>query len=380
MHTIGDPQDSVRVVHIAGTSGKTSTAYYTAALLQGQDYKVGLSVSPHIDTVAERAQINGTILSEEYYCLALTEFLQLVQKSHETLSYYEVLVAFMYWEFARQKVDYAVIETGLGGLLDGTNIVHRADKVAVITDIGMDHMEILGDSLAKIAAQKAGIIMEDGHVFMQKQSDDITQVVRRIAHSKKATVHTINPKSVSYPLMPSFQSRNLHLARSVVEYVIGCELSMHDIKASAKVYIPARMEVVQYKGKIVVLDGSHNQQKMHALVTGLRAQYGQQNISVLAAFGHNKRADIMDTLQELKSVSTDMIFTTFTHQQDEVRHAIDPQELGALWGSQPVAIADPQQAFGELLACDSPVLLVTGSYFLLHHIRPLMGLTYSQKS
>jgi dihydrofolate synthase/folylpolyglutamate synthase len=138
MDYLGNPQNRLSVIHIAGTSGKTSTSYYIAALLHATGKTVGLSVSPHIDTIAERAQIDLRPLEESDYCEQLGIFLELIEKSGIQPSYFEVLVAFMYWLFDRRGVDYAVVEVGLGGLLDGTNVVDRSDKVCVITDIGFD--------------------------------------------------------------------------------------------------------------------------------------------------------------------------------------------------------------------------------------------------
>ena len=153
MEHLGNPQNQLRVLHVAGTSGKTSTAYYCAALLKEAGKKVGLSVSPHVDTVNERLQINGQPMPEAEFCKVLSEFLDVVAESGIKPSYFELLVAMTYWEFARQKVDYAVIEVGLGGLRDGTNVIERADKVCLITDIGLDHTEILGHTLTKITGE-----------------------------------------------------------------------------------------------------------------------------------------------------------------------------------------------------------------------------------
>lgn len=115
MKLLGDPQENYHVIHVAGTSGKTSTSYYLAALLAKSDKKVGLTVSPHVDEVNERLQINLKPLSEKDYTKALSEFLEIIHKARINPTYFELLIAFAFWEFARQKVDYAVVEVGLGG-------------------------------------------------------------------------------------------------------------------------------------------------------------------------------------------------------------------------------------------------------------------------
>ena len=157
MLALGNPQNSYKTIHVAGTSGKTSTSYYIAALLGQTGKKIGLSVSPHVDNVNERVQIDLVPLDEHEYCQQFSTFLQIINKLRIKPTYFELLIAFAFWQFAQEKVDYAVIEVGLGGLLDGTNVIERSDKVCVIADIGLDHVAVLGNSLAGIAAQKAGI-------------------------------------------------------------------------------------------------------------------------------------------------------------------------------------------------------------------------------
>ena len=143
----GHPENQLKVIHIAGTSGKTSTAYYMAALLRAAGKNVGLTVSPHIDSITERVQINGRPLPDEQFCSELEQFLKIVKTAPQAPSFFELLYVFSLWVFARAKVDYAVVETGMGGLFDATNIVTRPDKICIITDIGLDHTHILGDTV-----------------------------------------------------------------------------------------------------------------------------------------------------------------------------------------------------------------------------------------
>jgi dihydrofolate synthase/folylpolyglutamate synthase len=156
---VGNPQDHLRVIHLAGTSGKTSTSYYIAGLLKAGGMKVGLTVSPHVTAITERVQINNIPLSETEFCRYMSEFLPLVTADEERLpSYFEVMMVFALWVFDKSNVDYAVVETGLGGLHDSSNICRRTDKICIITDIGVDHTHVLGDTIEKIATHKAGII------------------------------------------------------------------------------------------------------------------------------------------------------------------------------------------------------------------------------
>lgn len=379
MTFLGNPQDAVKMIHIAGTSGKTSTAYYIDALLRAKGYSTGLSVSPHIDVISERAQINSASLNEFEYCQDMTHFLSLVDQSKENLSYFEILVAFAYWEFAKHEVDYAVIETGLGGLLDGTNVVSRHDKVSVITDIGYDHQEILGNTLEQIALQKAGIIVPESHVFMQTQTKEITHAIKSVITTQNASLHIANSAKLDLDL-PLFQQRNLALAKYVADYILqqdgNVEIDGGTLQQAAKVHIPARMEEVVYNNCTVILDGSHNPQKLRALVLSVQKKYMIDNVPIMVGFGNNKHGNMHKSLAELRKVSTDIILTKFSDYQDELRAAIDPSFLRQICQSlnfeHVTVIDDPIQAFDALVHKNNGIVMVTGSYYLLNHIRPIV--------
>lgn len=267
MKYLGNPQDKLRVVHIAGTSGKTSTAYYIAAMLHAGGYKVGLTVSPHVDGINERVQINGRPLEEAAFTKEFTRFLKLIEQFDDEPTYFEVLIAFVYWLFYKRSVDYEVIEVGLGGLLDGTNVAKRPDKICVITDIGLDHMDVLGQTVDKIAAQKAGIIHPHNKVFSYVQSDKVMAVIRNVAAKNQAELHEITPSARSTPSdLPLFQRRNWYLANKVSEYILGTNgqsLSPAALATTVQTLVPARMEAIEVGDKTVIIDGSHKIGRAH---------------------------------------------------------------------------------------------------------------------
>jgi dihydrofolate synthase/folylpolyglutamate synthase len=380
MAYLGNPQDELKVIHIAGTSGKTSTAYYVTSLLTTAGYMTGLSVSPHIKQINERAQINLLPLPEAEYCEQLALFLELVDESTLQPSHFELLVAFAYWLFHKLGVEYAVIEVGLGGLLDGTNVVRRADKVCTITDIGLDHVEVLGDTLAKISAQKAGIIHHGNDVFMYAQSDEVMTVVKKISQEKKATLHVI----VDNPLhdgdaLPLFQQRNFYLAVNVVRFTLKREgrdeLTLAQLDRAALVHIPGRMDILSSHGKTLILDGSHNEQKITALVEAIENQFVGRDITLMVAFGQNKQSSVQKSLKLLRRLGSSIIVTSFTKGQDEVRRAIDPEQLAALAiqaGFTSVTIEpQPYKALALLEQSDTDVNLIVGSFYLLENLRTI---------
>ncbi|MBI3624293.1 hypothetical protein HY218_01525 [Candidatus Saccharibacteria bacterium] len=382
MDYLGNPEDQLTIVHVAGTSGKSSTCYYISAMLRAAGYTVGLTVSPHIDEVNERVQINGLPLPEKQFCRQLSQFLTSLEGFAAKPTYFEVLIAFMYWLFAQQPVDYAVVEVGLGGLLDGTNVAGRADKVCVITDIGLDHTHVLGQTVEEITAQKAGIIHPHNVVFSYQQSDAVMTVLREVCQQNQADLHEILPAaSTQVPRqLPLFQRRNWYLASHVAQYVLqraGHQgLSSDRLRQTANTLVPARMEVCKVGNKIVIVDGSHNEQKISTLLKSIRHKYPGQPLAMLISFGHNKSTSLPGNLRLLTRVASHMIVTTFKLGQDEVRLPINPKKIVEVChhqGFYDIAIEiDPEAAFQQLLKRPEQLLLVTGSFYLLNHIRPLI--------
>ena len=158
MRELGDPQDAYPTIHIGGTSGKGSTSTIVAAALQASGKRVGLHTKPHLRSMTERARLNGVPVSEERFAQLLESMMPAIERtteSHGRPTYYETLLALAFLAFAQENVDVAVIEVGLGGRLDGTNVI--VPHVAAITSIGFDHLDVLGETLEEIAAEKAGI-------------------------------------------------------------------------------------------------------------------------------------------------------------------------------------------------------------------------------
>jgi dihydrofolate synthase/folylpolyglutamate synthase len=381
MAFLGNPQNKLSIIHVAGTSGKTSTSYYLAAFLRSTGRTVGLSVSPHIDSLAERAQINMELLEEADFCRELTTFLTLVEQSGIHPSYFELFVAFMYWLFEKRGVDYAVVEVGLGGLLDGTNVVDLADKVCVITDIGFDHMNILGNTLPEIAAQKAGIILPRNHVFMHTQDEEVMGVIRQTCATKQAElIVTDEALPVEYGSIPAFQKRNISLAYQVICHVLpeanDQALFKKSIESVLMTYIPARMEEVTWRGKLLVLDGSHNEQKLRALAGSMSEKYGNTPLRIVAAFGQNKSVSLNHNLRVLRGLSETITLTKFDHGQDELRAAIAPEEVATIAKEENFSDihieTDPEKAILEAVDYPEKIILVTGSFYLLSQIRPFI--------
>ena len=383
MKLLGNPQDKLRIVHVAGTSGKTSTAYYLSALLVASGKTVGLTVSPHVDSVTERIQINNKPLSEAVFCRELTEFLAIIQKASEPPSYFELLYAFSLWIFVRHNVDYAVVETGMGGLFDATNVASRPDKICIITDIGLDHTHILGTTLPEIATQKIGIVHDHNVVFTYAQNDEVMTVFADWTNKHHAKLYSATQMAekqasgLDFSGIPKYQERNCLLAYKVYRHLVEQDnlrsLTSKVLRQTLHTYIPARMEVRTLEGKTIIMDGAHNTQKMSAFVDSFRGLYPTVKPAIVIALKHDK--DYQDVVDLLSTLAARIITTTFESTQDLPVHSMDPVVLAkAFNGRVPTqVIPDSSDALRALLQAPESVGIITGSFYLLSEIRNNMG-------
>ena len=375
MEFAGSPQDKQPAIHIAGTSGKTSTAYYTAALLRAAGKRVGLLTSPHIRTLNERVQIDLEPLPERQFCTELGIFLDVVEQSGVQLAYAELLYAFAFWEFARQRLDYIVVEVGMGGLLDPTNVMTRADKVCVITDIGYDHVQVLGATLPEIAAQKAGIIGRHNAVFCYKQDAVIIDAIQAAARKYHADLHILQPHYTepAFKKLPAFQRRNSHLALQAVQYVLERDgapgLQDRQLRQAAGVYIPGRMEVRRWKGKTIIIDGAHNGQKLTTLLASIAERYPARQVAAVVAFAETPGRNAEDQLAPFQHIASHVITTTIPAAalagMHPSRSAVTLLAAARKYAIDSEVIPDMPQAIQALLARSEAVLVVTGSLYLV---------------
>lgn len=220
---LGYPERSFKSVHVAGTNGKGSTSHMIASVLQEAGYKTGLYTSPHLKDFRERIRINGKMIPED----AVVDFIESHKEfltKHE-LSFFEMTVAMAFDHFSREKVDIAVIETGLGGRLDSTNII--TPVLSVITNIGFDHTDMLGDTLTKIAGEKAGIIKEQVPVVIGEYHSETYSVFEQKANDKNAPIYLaseFNKNTFSTDLMGAYQSKNLQTAYVALQNITGYQI------------------------------------------------------------------------------------------------------------------------------------------------------------
>lgn len=262
---LGEPQENFRTIHVAGTNGKGSVSHMLASVLQESGYKVGLYTSPHLKDFRERIKINGLEISQEaviHFTAANRHFFE-----NEQMSFFEMTVGMAFQYFAEEKVDIAVIEVGLGGRLDSTNII--SPEVSVITNIGFDHMSILGNTLEKIAAEKGGIIKRDTPVVIGEYQGETYPVFQKMAAEKNSplfSAENFKGKLLKSELQGTYQEKNVRTVLMTVEVLREKNWSIPPKAVEKGLFYVAtntglrgRWEVLQETPK-VICDTAHNKE------------------------------------------------------------------------------------------------------------------------
>lgn len=398
MRTLGYPQLTYPIIHVAGTKGKGSVSSLCASALQAQGYKVGLYTSPHLYDYAERIQINGVQISHGEL-VALVDELRPYLEPGTKLTTFEITTAMAMLYFARHHVDVAVLEVGLGGRLDATNIVHP--KVSVITSISLDHVNVLGKTLEAIAAEKAGIIKPGIPVVVAPQVEAARMVVSQIAAEKAApltqvgndyqyVLHSFSldgqvieiwPVSkggeageivtLNIPLLGQHQVENAATAYAVLKVANqnGITLSEEAIQRGfAAVSWPGRFEILQQDPPLVV-DSAHNQDSARRLKIAMGDYFPGR--SYVLVFGASEDKDIAGMFAELLPNAKQLIVTRSFHPR-----AANPEDLVRLAEAYvcPTLVAESVadavfQAQKE--AGSDAVVLVAGSIFIAAEAREL---------
>ncbi len=326
LEKLGNPQNSFKSVHIAGTNGKGSVSAMTAKVFQNADYKTGLFISPYVINFRERIQINGEFISEN----DLVKYAELVKETNIALTEFEFITATAFLYFSDKKCEIAVIETGLGGRFDATNSINNV-IASIITKISLDHTSILGDTIEQITREKCGIIKKAPVITSFNQCDKAMSVLKEynpIIPDKSALQilksdikgNTYIYKGVEYTtsLIGSHQIENSVL---VIEAVKSCGLNISDEivkKSLSETYFPARLEVIR-KNPLIILDGAHNPDGAEALAEFLKSYNGKA--AAIIGMMHDKDVDtvLKTTLPYIyKAVAVEVNGLTRSMKADEL--------------------------------------------------------------
>lgn len=409
---LGNPQDKIKVIHIAGTSGKGSTAHLMSHILKSQGFSVGLSISPHIFDIRERMQVNNALPSEKlilkYFNQILPAILKMEKCKYGMPTFFEINVALAFFMFAEEKLDYAVMETGLGGTLDATNTVSSKNKICIITKIGLDHTEILGNTIAKIASEKAGIIQKQNLVISQKSSDrsSVTgnQVIRSRCDEKNAELYTIEPainyssistapretvfnfnfqktnlQEIKLGLVGKHQTENCALALTCLSILSERDKFQIEEKALRKslekISIAGRFEIKKIGKNKVIIDGAHNPQKMDAFTSNLSAIFPNQKFVFLLAFKKGK--DFKQMMNKIIPLADKILLTGFsTTGMDNYWNSIDNKEISEFLKSQKFKnfeiIDNKKTNLAKIIKQQKKPVIITGSLYLIGSIYPFL--------
>lgn len=405
---LGNPHEQFKSVHVAGTKGKGSTCAMTASMLQACGYKVGLYTSPHLIDIRERIQVNGEMIPQADFARLVKQIEPLMARIKPMPTFFDVLTAIAFAWFAEQKIDIAVVETGLGGRLDSTNVLKP--EVTAITNISKDHMQQLGHTLPKIAEEKAGIFKPGVPAISVLQESAVEHVLKATAE-KVGAPFDVTGKSIEFsyrfessrmlgphnriclttansryehlavPLLGEHQAVNCGLALSILDKLKARGMNITEARAMeglAKTVIPGRMEIVSQVPRVIV-DGAHNAASLDAMMRAIGQHIPYDSMVVI--FGCCGDKDIPGMLERITSGADKVIFT----KVDSVRTA-DPEELAAryveLYGKMAQVASSLKEALeiANRAVTKEDLICITGSFYLVGEAKRLFQGTAAGQS
>ena len=388
MSLLGNPQEDYPIIHVTGTNGKGSTIAMLSSLFVHHGQRVGAFVSPHLIDYTDRFLINGNIMPEEEFEIVGNLVQQAETKlidEYEPLSFFEIMTAMTLVYFSRKKVEVALLEVGIGGLLDTTNIVHST--MSVITSIGMDHEEMLGNTLEEIAIQKTGIFKQNQAVILGKLPTEALKVAEVVGKAYNCDLHTFEREFKIEPyeeelifkrsdfqihiprlnLKGKYQLENAAVALECFlrfEKKIQFPIELSAIQESfQKVTWPGRMEVV-HQNPTVILDGAHNIHALKRFVETVK-QHGKLESQHTILFSALKRKHYIEMVDYLRKElpKARLVVTTF-----EYAGAIEKTD----YPSSEIEFVENAQQFIESYihkTSDQETLWITGSLYFISFVR-----------
>ena len=373
MAHVGNPHDKLRAIHVAGTNGKGSTSHLIAASLQAAGYKVGLFTSPHLVSLTERIRINGTPIPEEEVAAFITahkDFLDKVQPS-----FFETMTMLGFWYFVKEKVDVAVVEVGLGGRLDSTNVL--TPLLSVITNIGLDHTEFLGKTLTQIAREKAGIIKPHVPVVIGESHPQTINIFLSKAQECQSEIYfadqceylrrTRLKVAPECELKGNYQEHNLQTAFVALRALIqnlkfkikNSEIAEGFAHVCTMTDLRGRWETLCEK-PLVICDTGHNSHGLQYVARQLK-ELTHPNIYIVFGMVNDKDTDVVMRLLP-EGERYHYLFT-----RPDTQRARSAEEMLALWGKEGRAIERPEEAINYVLqqATDQDAIFIGGSNYLV---------------
>jgi len=298
-NNLNNPQNNFKSIHVAGTNGKGSTSHMLASIFQESGYKVGLYTSPHLKDFRERIRINGKEIEKNFVVTFVKD--QLNFFNHNNISFFEMTVALAFEYFSKSKVDIAIIETGLGGRLDATNII--IPELSIITNIGKDHSEFLGDNIIDIANEKAGIIKKEIPVVLSEYQKEVFSVFQEMAMKLNSKIYVADQEYLEEyktDLNGGYQKKNIKGVLKLLSLLNNFKISKNDIKTGLlnvmkNTGLKGRLEFINYNPKVVV-DVGHNIEAFKEIIKYLETVV-YQDLKLILGFVKGKDfKNILDLL------------------------------------------------------------------------------------
>ncbi|MDE5412428.1 bifunctional folylpolyglutamate synthase/dihydrofolate synthase [Alkalihalobacterium chitinilyticum] len=391
LEKLGNPHEKTRSIHLAGTNGKGSTLTYLRSILNEAGYRVGTFTSPYLFQRNDQIQLDGKPISQEDFVQLVEQILPVIEElkrsDYGAPVEFEVMTALAFMYFAQvENIDFVIIETGLGGRLDPTNVL--TPLVAIITNIGLDHIEFLGNDLLQIANEKAGIIKPSIPLVSGCTQQEVISLLQKTAAEQQSSLHQLGSQfevhhsnetftytseqhtytDLQLAMLGTHQQTNAALAIQTIELLEA----FHDVQVQQEALrsglqqatIKNRIEVVQTE-PMVIMDGGHNQEGIKALVDTLLNSFPDKKFIVLFSAMVDK--EVKEMIQSLQQLTHKIIVTTFPHprsiQRDEIYRVLDHHSLQF--------VEDYKIAFHQLRGDlqEDEVLVVTGSLNFLSFVR-----------
>jgi len=392
---MGNPQLQYPVIHVAGTKGKGSTCAMIASVLSNAGYKTGFYSSPHLVDFRERIKINNRCISKEEWITYVDEYKEIIERV-EKVSTFEIVTALSFQYFADNKIDIGVIEVGMGGRLDATNVVDPL--LSVITHISIDHTKILGDTVEKIAREKAGIIKQNRPVVVSRQEENAFTEISKIAEMKESELLDVsslfsykiksknlhgqylqvtdelkkNKKVYFLPLIGDHQAENLLTALAAIQAIGNTGYSIPEVAVTEgikSVIWPGRFEILS-ENPLLIIDCAHNPDSFVKLCTTIETYLGGKKIHMI--FGVSEDKDYLKMLEIAKPFVESWTFTQSTHPR-----ALCTAELEIAAKKVNLAnyqIQDIKSTISDLLKknISGTVLLASGSMFIAAAVKEII--------
>ena len=376
---LNNPQDQLRFIHVAGTNGKGSTCAMLSRILCAQGYRTGLFVSPYVDRFNERIQFNNEPIADDELAEIITDLKPVVESMENAPTEFEVITAAAFLYYVRKKCDYVVLEVGLGGELDSTNII-KTPLLSIITAIDYDHMHILGNTIQEIAHAKAGIIKDNGTVLFYGQHPDALPVIEEACKKHHASLHVVDRstlkegtydlhgqtfdyktyRDLKLGLLGKYQMRNAATVIDAVELLRekGVEISDEALRTGLRETVwPARFELLREEPPFFV-DGGHNPHGVRGTVETYQRLF--QDCKAKIIMGMMRDKDVSQSIGLLLPIAQE--FYTVTPNNDRAMPAEELAELIRSFGATATSFSSVADAIETAARGEEPSLAVGSLY------------------